>query len=115
VRCSGQNVLPVGRAVRELPIVWLSTGAGVLLAGYATACGRRATEQDCQLIVDKSVELQLKEANQTSPDAVQKREEQVRAELESEIKSCEGRRVTEKTMACVHAAATTQELDQCLR
>ncbi len=98
-----------------MPIVWLFTGAGVLLAGYATGCGRRATELDCQLIVDKSVELQLKETNQTSPEAIQKREEQVRSELGSEIKSCEGRRVTEKTMACVHAASTTQELDQCLR
>lgn len=101
--------------MREIRFVWLSTGVGILLAGYATACGRRATEVDCQLIVNKSVELELKETNQTSAEAIQKREEQVRSELEGEIKSCEGRRVTEQTMACVHAAATTQELDQCLR
>lgn len=108
-------MLPVWRAVTEIPIVWLSTGVGLLLAGYTTGCGRRATEEDCQLIVDKSVELQLKGNNQTSADAIQKREQQVRSELEGEIKSCEGRRVTEKTMACVHAATTTGELDQCLR
>ena len=89
--------------------------AAALAAAALTGCGRRATELDCQLIVDKSVELQLRETNQTNADAIQKREEQVRAELGDEIKSCEGRRVTDKTMACVRAATTTQELDACLR
>jgi hypothetical protein len=85
----------------------------LLLAGVG--CGRRATELDCRLIVDKSVELQLRETNQTNADAIEKREQQVRAELEQEIHSCEGRRVTEKTMACVTAATSTQGLDTCLR
>jgi hypothetical protein len=89
--------------------------AAVLLAATITACGRRATQLDCQLIVDKSVELELRQTNQTSADAIQKREEQVRGELQDEIKACEGRRVTEQTLACVHGATTTQELDACLR
>jgi hypothetical protein len=103
--------------VREIPIgsSTVALAATVLLAGCLGGCGRRATELDCQLIVDKSVELQLRESNQTSPQAIQKREEQVRAELQDEIKSCEGRRVTEKTLACVQAAPSTQELDKCLR
>ncbi len=99
--------------VREISIAWWAVAAAALLA--CIGCGRRATELDCQAIVDKSVELQLREANQSSPEAIQKREEQVRAELQDEIKSCEGRRVTENTMACVHAAPSTQELDKCLR
>ncbi len=97
--------------MREILAVWFV----VLLAGIATGCGRRATRGDCQLIVDKSVELQLKETNQTSAEAIQKREEEVRFELEGELKACEGRRVTERTMDCVNTASTTQELDQCLR
>jgi hypothetical protein len=104
--------------VREIPIgssTVAALAATVLIAGSPSGCGRRATELDCQLIVDKSVELQLRESNQSSPQAIEKREEQVRAELQDEIKSCEGRRVTEKTMACVQAAPTTQELDKCLR
>jgi hypothetical protein len=84
---------------------------GVLAAG----CGRKATEADCQLIVDKSVELGLRETNQTSADAIEKREQQVRAELGDEMRSCEGRRVTEKTLACVRVATSTQELEKCLR
>jgi hypothetical protein len=79
-------------------------------------CGRRATPADCQLLVDKSVELQLKELNLAADAAaIAERERQVRAELGDEIRSCESRRVTEKTMACVRAASSTQELDRCLR
>jgi hypothetical protein len=114
---TSQNVLRRGPAVRESPI-WstvVALAAAALLAALLSACGRHATELDCQLIVDKSVELQLRETNQTSAEAIEKREEQVRAELQDEIKSCEGRRVTEKTLACVHAASTTLELDKCLR
>lgn len=104
--------------MREIPIASstvVALAATVLLIGCLSGCGRRATELDCQLIVDKSVELQLRESNQTSPQAIQKREEQVRAELQDEIKACEGRRVTERTLACVQAAPSTQELDKCLR
>ncbi len=88
-----------------------------LLAGtlVAAACGRRATEGDCQLIVNRSVELQMKEMSLTNAAAVQRREDQVRGELQAEIESCEGRRVTAKTMACVSAASSNQELDRCLR
>jgi hypothetical protein len=81
----------------------------------AAGCGRRATESDCQLIVDKSVELQMKEMSHADAAAIAQRETQVRAELQGELKSCEGRRVTDKMMACVQAASSTQELDTCLR
>jgi hypothetical protein len=90
----------------------LCIAAGV---SAATGCGRRATLADCQLIVDRSVELQLKGMSLTDKAAVQKREQQVRASLQTEIDSCEGRRVTQRMMACVKAAPTTAELDQCLR
>jgi hypothetical protein len=89
---------------------------GALACGLAlVTCGRRATPADCQLLVDRSVELQLKENNLADAAAIAERERQVRAELDDEIKSCESRRVTEKTMACVRAASSTQELDRCLR
>jgi hypothetical protein len=94
---------------------WAALLTSAAIAALASGCGRRATELDCRLIVDKSVELELRGTNQTNPDAIEKREQQVRAELQDEIKACEGRRVTDKTMACVNAASTTQELDKCLR
>lgn len=86
---------------------------GGALAG--TACGRRATDADCRLIVDRSVELQMKELSRTDVGAIAQREQQVRAALEDEIRSCESRHVTDKTLACVRAASTLKELDTCLR
>jgi len=96
----------------------VSVGEALLSAGFvlgAAGCGRRATQADCQLIVNKSVELQMKAMSQEDPSAIQKRSTEVRAELESEIKSCENRRVTDQTIACVQAASATRELDRCLR
>jgi hypothetical protein len=85
--------------------------ASALVAG----CGRRATQADCQLIVDKAVELQMNEMSFGDASEIQRRERQIRGELEDEIKSCEGRHVTERTLACVRAATTSQGLDACLR
>jgi hypothetical protein len=110
-----ENVLRVGGRVPSFSRVWLPVGSLSLFALFAAGCGRRATEADCQLIVDKSVEVQLRQMSTTDAPAIRKREVQVREELQGEIKSCEGRRVTDKTMSCVQASSTTQELDQCLR
>jgi hypothetical protein len=89
---------------------------GATVAIFAlTGCGRRATRADCQLIVDRGVELQMRGMSLTDGDAVRKREEQVRASLQAEIESCEGRRVTERMMSCVRSAPSTLELDKCLR
>jgi hypothetical protein len=89
----------------------LAIACAVLVCG----CGRRATAADCQLIVDKSVELQLRELSELDAAAIAQREREVRSELDKEIHSCESRRVTDRTIACVRSAATAQELDKCLR
>jgi len=81
----------------------------------AVGCGRRATSEDCRLIVDRSVELQMKQMSLTDPAAIQKREEAVLSELRGELASCEGRRVTDRTMSCVKSSKTSKELEQCLR
>lgn len=78
-------------------------------------CGRRATAADCQLIVDKSVELQSREQSDTDPAAIQERAKRIRAALDDELKACQSRRVTDRTMTCVKDATSTKELDACLR
>jgi hypothetical protein len=93
--------------------------AVLLLAASASlaagGCGRRATEADCQLIVNKSVELQMRGMSRVDSPSIEKREQEVRAQLSEEIKSCEGRHVTERTLACVRSATSAQGLDACLR
>jgi hypothetical protein len=80
----------------------------------AVGCGRRATAGDCRLIVDRSVELQVRESG-GEPADLEKRETAVRSELEGELKACEGRRVTDRMMRCVQGAKSTRDLDDCLR
>jgi hypothetical protein len=84
-------------------------------AMVAAGCGRRATAADCRLIVDKSVELQLKMLSDTDPTSIARREQQVRTAMQGELKACEGRLVSDKMMSCVISAPTTEELEQCLR
>jgi hypothetical protein len=86
--------------------------AALVLGG---GCGRRATAEDCHLIVNKSFELQVQESTGSDMPTVQKREAEVRSELDEKITECESRHVTEKTMTCVRAATTTGEMDKCLR
>jgi hypothetical protein len=87
----------------------------VAASSLAVGCGRRATEADCQLIVNKSVELEMKEMSRADSPSIEKREQEVRAQLGEEIRSCEGRNVTERTLSCVRSASTTQGLEACLR
>lgn len=84
-------------------------------AAAVSGCGRRATDSDCQLIVDRSVELQMKEMSENDDAAIAARVQQVRGALGGEIQSCESRRVTAKTMACVRTASSTRDLEACLR
>ena len=89
--------------------------AATLTLLMTTNCGRRATDADCKLIVDRSVELQMKEMSHNDAAAIAEREQVVRAELDEQIHSCENRRVTDKTITCVRAARTMKDLDACLR
>ena len=105
-----------------LGVVWVRASREGRLCSFALAlqvtagCGRRATDADCKLIVDRSVELQMKEtSHEEDASAIAERERVVRSALEDEIRSCENRRVTDKTIACVRNARTMVELDGCLR
>ena len=93
-------------------------GVGIALAAASIGslgCGRRATPADCRLIVDRSVELQAKESSETDAAVIADREKRIQAALEDELRECEARRVTDRTMGCVKGATSTKELDECLR
>lgn len=105
-------MLPVGTPVSSAHLLGLALATASL---PTLGCGRRATPADCRLIVDRSVELQSKEADENDPATLKDREARIRAALEPEIEACESRRVTDRTMACVKAAQSSKELETCLR
>jgi hypothetical protein len=83
----------------------------VLLSG----CGRKATREDCELIVDKNVEVKLKVDGTTDPALIEKRKGELRASLKEDIDKCVGKRVTDSMLSCVKNAETPEQIDKCLR
>jgi uncharacterized protein YicC (UPF0701 family) len=84
------------------------------LGSVVLGCGRPATEEDCNKVVEKNVEVQMRKMNITDPTAVGREKERIRASLQPQIKQCIGRRVTESIMRCVDRAETPEELDRCM-
>jgi hypothetical protein len=95
-----------------LPVTLLGlAGLALPLAG----CGRKATREDCEAVVDKNVELQLKALGVTDPTVVTKRRDEMRASMKDDIDKCVGKRVTDSMLGCVKTAETAEKIDKCLR
>jgi hypothetical protein len=86
-----------------------------LFALFSVACGRRATQADCDLIFDRFVEVQLHAVHVTDPIEVAKREQAIRTELKDDLQKCPGKRITDSMLRCVQNAQTNEEIDKCTR
>ena len=79
-------------------------------------CGRPATEEECLEILRRTAELEMQGrlGDKTLIEAeVQSIEESMRSQM---TKKCVGKRITEKALACVRTAKTSQELaEDCFR
>ena len=84
------------------------------MAGLA-ACGRRATEADCSFILDRNVEVAMKQMNISDPVAIAKRKDEIRSEMKDSLKDCVGKRVTDPMLACVRTAQTADDIDKCMQ
>lgn len=77
-------------------------------------CGRKATEADCDLIIDRNTEVAMKAINITDPNAITKKQTQIRADMKEELKDCVGRRISDAIIGCVRSAQTTDEINKCM-
>jgi hypothetical protein len=82
---------------------------------FLLGCGRKATRADCELVVDRNVEVKLKSDGMTDPVLIEKRKEELRTSLRDDIDKCVGRRVTDGMITCVKGAGTPEQIDKCLR
>lgn len=113
---------PFGRHVRVMHgfvrALRASRGLSVLVVALVclglAGCGHPASEAECQLIVDKNVELQIAAMAAPPPD-VEKEKARVRTEMEPMLKACPGHRITDGKLACVKNAKSTKELDTCMQ
>ena len=79
------------------------------------ACGRKATREDCEMVVDRNIEVKLKSDGVTDPAIIQKRKDELKPNLKEDIDKCVGKRVTDGRMKCVKTAETPEQIDKCLR
>jgi hypothetical protein len=92
-----------------------------LVATVAAACGHPASQAECQTIVERIIELELKAQNVNDPAEVAKRRSESlgtsadggRPEV---LQGCIGRHITDRALACVRRAESASEItDRCLQ
>lgn len=86
-------------------------GALALLAG----CGHPATVEECNQIIAKSAELELRAQRVTDPQIIAERTKAVEAARGDELrKKCVGKRITDSALRCVAQSTNPKEFDKCL-
>ncbi len=110
--------LPIRAASHALshladPRATAACGLALLLALCGLGCGRKATVDDCQQIVKRIVELELESVVPEQDLGSEVRDVQ-QALRERALSDCVGRRITEKSLACVAAAKSAAHvIDEC--
>jgi hypothetical protein len=88
----------------------VSVFSGVLLSlALLSGCGRPATEKDCDEIVTRITQLELKARGSAGSDADEVRQTK-EAMRKTALHDCVGRRISDKAMACVRQASSAQKL-----
>lgn len=84
----------------------------VLFTALAAAgCGRPATITDCEEIVAKIAELELRGAKTADPSAIAKEVADTKVAFQAKAKQeCVGKRITERALDCVRHAKTAEEI-----
>ena len=82
-----------------------------LLAMALCGCGRPASVEDCEFIIERIAQLELEKRNQGSPEVIKSEVERTKQVLrESTMRDCVGKRITDGAMTCVRNAQTSQEI-----
>ena len=83
----------------------------VLVACFACACGRPASAEQCEHIVARITELELKDLKITDPKEVSSRVELTKQQLRDRVMSqCTGKRITKAALHCVETAETADQI-----
>lgn len=82
-----------------------------------TGCGHPASEAECEIIMDRVIELKLKTQNVTDPAKVEVRKAETKEKLRGELmQKCVGRKVTDAAIACIKTAQSEEDIEKkCLR
>ena len=89
----------------------------LVLAVLPVACGgRRATAKDCARILDRIVELELRERGYHDPALLERKRRELRRSLAAELEHCRGKRLRSDALNCLERASGSEEIShRCLR
>jgi hypothetical protein len=81
----------------------------------ALACGRPASEAECNEIVTRTATLEYKASSKVAGPIDPAQIETIRARVkDSMMKNCVGKRITQKALRCVRQAKSAEEIqDRC--
>jgi hypothetical protein len=76
-----------------------------------TSCGRPATVEDCETIVERIAALELERQFPNDPDAVKREIEATKKQKhDAMLKECVGKRVTGDALDCVQKATSAKQI-----
>lgn len=90
--------------------------SAAVLAALTAGCGRPATLEDCERIVVRMAQLELRANHVSDPVLVEQQVEATKASFrERALKECVGRQIPPSAMDCIGQAKTTDQiLSECL-
>ncbi len=101
------------RERRAAPPIFVIIAVAVLVSSGCT--DTRATQRDCASILDRIVEIEMRERGFRDPALAARRREELRRRFASDLDGCVGRPLSRGAMQCVREARTTEELShECL-
>jgi hypothetical protein len=89
---------------------------GAIATLLASACGRHATPEECSALLDRYVELLVRQQDPKAPDteiAMQKERTRAKAQTEPAFASCP-QEVPAKSAHCAMSAVNVDEFEKCL-
>lgn len=103
--------LPKSAALLTLPFVLFA-----LFAVAVCGCQQASTEQ-CERIVERIVQLELKQQGIRSPALLEKRTKETLAQKKHQwLEGCVGQRISQTAIDCINRATTPEQItDSCLR
>ena len=90
--------------------------APLLLSAALAGCGHPATREECDQLLAKSAEIELRGQRVTDPATIAERTAAARATPKGVdfTAQCMGKRITQSALDCVRSATTAEQFDHCL-
>mgnify|MGYP000899659836 CR=1 FL=1 len=95
---------------------WRSVVFGAIVASAAAACGRSATEADCEEIVERIARLQLEADGPARAETVAAEVEAFKARARERVRAeCVGKPMSARVLGCARAATRVEAVEECFR